>query len=293
MSTEATHDAGADAVSGEAVSTPETHVPAGNGFARDVWVNFKRWNLKAVRNPFVVVGSVVQPVIFLLLFSQVFGGVVEGALSGRGGAGGLDYITYLVPAIVIQVAIISAAASGIGLVNDMERGLYTKVLVSPMHRGAVFLGKTLSELFRIGIQVVIIMALGWLLGAEYAGGLASVPVIIAVAMLFSLWFTAFSNVVAIVTQNTESTIVMTNLLVFPLLFVSSAFLPTESMPGWLQTVADLNPITYGVDAVRTLVVEGWAWDSLLPAVAVLLVLDLVFGAVGVYFLNRATSAKAK
>jgi len=272
-----------------------------NSFLGDVWTNFKRWNLKAVRNPFVLVVSLVQPVVFLVLFTQVFGSVAGGALPG-----GISYETYLVPAIAIQVSLAAAVTSGIGLVNDIEEGMFEKVLVSPMNRTAVFLGKTLAELLRIAIQIGIILVLGVALGAEVATGVAGALGIAAVGVLFSLWFIAFSNTLAVLTRDQESTIIAANLLQFPLLFLSSAFLPLESLPGWIRTVATLNPVTYGVDAARAIILDadvltaidvslglGGATDTLVPAVAVLLALDLALGAVAVTMLSRATSSKVQ
>ena len=271
----------------ETLATP-AETPGGTSYLAEVWVNFKRWNLKALRNPFIVVGSVVQPIVFLLLFSEVFGGVVGAAI---GDAAGGNYLTFLVPAIVVQVALIAASSSGIGLVNDVENGMFEKVLVTPMRRSAVFLGKTLSEMVRVAVQGVLIIVLGVALGATVETGALGALAMVGVAVLFSLWFTAFSNVLALVTRDQESTIIGANLLVFPLLFVSSAFLPVESLPGWMQVVARLNPITYGVDATRTLMVDGWNWSALAPDLAVLVALDVVLGAVAVYMLSRASSAK--
>jgi ABC-2 type transport system permease protein len=262
---------------------------SGSPFALDVWVNFKRWNLKAVRNPFVLVVSLLNPIIFLVLFTEVFGGIATGAISG----GEIDYVSFLLPAIVIQVALVAAATSGIGLVNDIESGMFDKVLVSPMSRSAVFLGKTCSEVARIAVQVVLILVLGTLLGAEIVTGLAGALAIIGIAIVFSVWFTAFSNVLAVLTRDQESTIIAANVLQLPLLFVSSAFLPLELLPGWIQAIARINPITYGVDAARVLVIEGWVWDVILPSLAVLVALDLVLGAVAVYFLNQASSSAVR
>jgi len=272
-----------------------------NTFVGDVWTNFKRWNLKAVRNPFVLVVSLVQPIIFLVLFTQVFGNI-----AGRALPGGISYETYLVPAIAIQVSLAAAVTSGVGLVNDIEEGMFEKVLVSPMNRTAVFLGKTLAELLRIGIQICIILVLGVALGAEVATGVAGALGIVAVGVLFSLWFISFSNTLAVLTKDQESTIIAANLLQFPLLFLSSAFLPLEALPGWIQTVATLNPVTYGVDAARAIILDadvmtvidvslgyGAALDTIVPAVAVLGALDLVLGAVAVYMLSRATSSKVR
>ena len=278
------------------VPTGERH---GGSFASDVWVTFVRWTIKSVRNPFVLVVSLVQPIIFLVLFTQVFGGVATAALEG------VTYETYLVPAIVVQVALVAAATSGIGLVNDIENGMFEKTLVSPMNRSAVFLGKTLAEVVRIIAQVTIVLGLGVVLGAEIATGLVGAAAITGICVLFSVWFTAFSNVLAVVTRDEESTIIGANLLQLPLLFVSSAFLPLPALPAWIQTVAMVNPITYGVDAARAVmlgedtmtVIEvtrfGGMWDTLVPALAVLAGLALAFGSVAVYAIGRAASADVR
>ncbi|SDC62427.1 ABC transporter permease [Natrinema hispanicum] len=271
----------------------------GGSFASDVWTTFVRWTIKSVRNPFVLVVSLVQPIIFLVLFTQVFGGVATSALEG------VTYETYLVPAIVIQVALVAAATSGIGLVNDIENGMFEKTLVSPMNRVAVFVGKTLAEVVRIIAQVTIVLSLGVILGAEIATGLVGAVAIAGICVLFSVWFTAFSNVLAVVTRDEESTIIGANLLQLPLLFVSSAFLPLPALPTWIQTVATFNPITYGVDATRAVmlgedtmtVIEvtrfGGMWDTLVPALAVLVCLALAFGSVAIYAISRAASADVR
>jgi ABC-2 type transport system permease protein len=276
---------------------------SGNGFVGDVWVNFKRWSLKAVRNPFVLVVSLVQPIIFLVLFTEVFGTVAGGAVNR--GIPGIGYETYLVPAIAIQVALAAAITSGVGLVNDIENGMFEKVLVTPMNRTAVFVGKTAAEVFRIAVQIAIILGLGVVLGAEVATGLVGAGGIVAVGVLFSLWFVAFSNALAVLTRDQESTIIGANLLQFPLLFLSSAFLPLSALPGWIQTFARVNPVTYGVDAARSLMIDrdvmtvvevarfGGTLDGVVPGVAVLVGLDLVFGAVAVYLLSRASSSDVK
>jgi len=285
---------------------------SGNSFLGDAWINFKRWNLKAVRNPFVLVVSLVQPVIFLVLFTQVFGQVATGAVNR--GAGGITYETYLVPAIAVQVALAAAATSGIGLVNDIEEGMFEKVMVSPMNRTAVFLGKTAAEMVRIVVQIAIILGLGVLLGAEIATGMVGALGIVAVGILFSVWFISLSNTLAVITRDQESTIIGANLLQFPLLFVSTAFLPLAVLPDWIRTVAAYNPVTYGVDAARALILDrdvmtvvevtafpttvggvefGAVWNTLFPAVGVLLALDIALGAVAVVAIRRASSSDVR
>ncbi|RLM89113.1 ABC transporter permease [Haloarcula sp. Atlit-7R] len=276
---------------------------SGNTFVGDVWVNFKRWNLKAVRNPFVLVVSLVQPIIFLVLFTEVFGNVAGGAVNQ--GIPGINYETFLVPAIAIQVALAAAITSGVGLVNDIESGMFEKVLVTPMNRTAVFVGKTAAEVFRIAVQIGIILGLGVLLGAEIVTGVVGAIGIMAIGVLFSLWFVAFSNTLAILTRDQESTIIGANLLQFPLLFLSSAFLPLAALPDWIQTFARINPVTYGVDATRSLMVGrdvmtvvDVAWfngvlNGVVPGVAVLVALAVLFGGVAVYLLSRVSSSDVK
>ena len=274
-----------------------------NSFLGDVWVNFKRWNIKAVRNPFVLVTSLVQPIIFLILFTQVFGAVATNAINA--GAGSISYETFLVPAIAIQVALAAAVTSGVGLVNDIEEDVFEKILVMPMNRGAVFAGKSAAEILRIVVQIAIILGLGVLLGAEIATGILGAIGIMLVGLLFSIWFLAYSNILAVLTKDQESTIIGANLLQFPLLFLSSAFLPLGSLPNWIRVVAVFNPVTYGVDGARALMLDQdvmtvldvtaftGIWNTLVPALLVLAVLDLAFGGIAVFLLTRATSSDAK
>jgi len=126
-----------------------------------------------------------------------------------------------------------------------------------------------------------------------------------IGLLFSIWFIAFSNMVAVITKDQESTIIAANLLQFPLLFLSSAFLPLETLPEWIQTFARFNPVTYGVDGARALMLDqdvmvvlevsqfGGLWNTVIPAGIVLGALDVVLGGMAVYLLTRATSSSAK
>jgi ABC-2 type transport system permease protein len=233
----------------------------------------------------------------------VFGQVAGGAVNQ--GTPGISYETYLVPAIAVQVALAAAVTSGVGLVNDIENGMFEKVLVSPMNRTAVFVGKTAAEVFRIAVQVVIILGLGVLLGAEIATGVGGALAIVGVGVLFSLWFVAFSNALAVITKDQESTIIGANLLQFPLLFLSSAFLPLSVLPGWIQTFARYNPVTYGVDVARAIMLDadvmvvievtrfGGAMDTIVPGVAVLGGLAVAFGGVAVTLLSRASSSNVQ
>jgi len=298
---------------GETADRSVTQKASGNSAATDVRISFRRWLVKASRNPYVTFTSLVQPVIFFVLLAEVLGAVASGELTQALG-GDVHYVTYLTPAIIIQSALAAAAVSGIGLVDDMETGMFDKTLISPMDRGAMFVGKVLSEVVRITVQTLIILVLGfgflWLktgasVGRYVQTGVAGFLGIIFVTVIFGSVFMAYSNVVALVTRDREATIMIANLLTFPLLFVSSAFVPLDVLPDWIQTVAILNPITYGVDAIRALMLGqdvltvfevtafGGLWNTLVPAVAVLVAFLLVLGSAAVTLLNRAARAEVQ
>jgi ABC-2 type transport system permease protein len=285
----------------------------GNSPVTDMRISFTRWLVKTSRNPYVTFTSLVQPVIFFVLIAEVFGVIAGGALAATLG-GEVSYVTYITPAIVVQSALAAAAVSGIGLVDDMETGMFDKTLISPMGRGAMFVGKVLSELVRITVQTLIILALGYGLLALKTGasisqyvqtGLAGLVGIVAITAVFGGVFMAYSNIVALVTRDREATIMIANLLTFPLLFVSSAFVPLSILPDWIRAVAVVNPITYGVDAIRALMLGrdvltvldvtafSGLWNTVVPAVAVLVTFTLVLGSVAVWLLNRAARAEVQ
>lgn len=285
----------------------------GNSSVADMQISVKRWLVKTSRNPFVTFSSLIQPVIFFVLMAEVLGAIVSGALAQTVGSD-INYITYLTPAIVIQSALAAAAVSGIGLVDDMDTGMFEKLLASPMDRGAMFLGKVLSEVVRIVVQTTIILLLGYVMlylqsgasvGSYLRTGLLGFIGVIAIAVIFGGAFMAFSNIVALVTHDQEATTMIANLLTFPLLFISSAFVPLEVLPGWIQSVAVVNPITYGVDGVRAFMLgqnvmtvfdvtafSGF-WNTVIPAVAVLIGFNVVLGGFAVHLLNRASKAKVQ
>ncbi|WP_181686928.1 ABC transporter permease [Halorhabdus salina] len=275
--------------------------PTGNSLLGDVRVNFARWNRKALRNPTAFFLEIVAGVFSLVLFATVFGDVSEVAL-GRVGYGNVAYLTYLLPAVLMQATIGSAFTSGVGLVGDLESGMFEKVLVTPMSWTAVVAGKSLSELTRIVMQLLAVLGLGVAMGATIETGIAGIVGILVVCLLVGLLFMSVANILGILTRDEEALNAATMLFMFPLLFLSPAFIPLSSD---LELVAILNPITYGVEAVRALVLGedtlsvievtqfGGLYDTLVPAVAILLALDLLFGALSVRMVSRVSSTAAE
>lgn len=277
---------------------------SGNSFVGDTWANFKRWLLKFIRTPHVIVMNLLHPVLFLLLFTEVFGQIASGPITGSLG-GSYDYVTYILPAIAMQVAIMTSEETGMNLVKDMDEWIFEKVMVYPMSKTAVFLGKTASEIFRIIIQIGIILGLGVILGAEIATGFAGAVGVIIIGVLFSLVFISLTTAVAMVTKDQEAMMSIMMPLMFPLLFLSSAFLPLEILPNWIQIFAKFNPVTYGIDAARSIVLGkdvmtvievtrfSGIWNTIIPALLVMLVLGLILGGLAVLTIKRETSSDAR
>lgn len=267
-------------------SPPNEHRSTLQGtFLSDTWTNLERYMRKFLRNPMLLSATLFQPIVWLVLFTEMLEPIT--AIPGFEAE---SYLEFFLPSIVIMIALIAGATSGIGLVDDLENGMFEKMLASPMSRPAIFLGKALADAVQILIQVAIVLGLGLLLGARIEAGLLGVLGLLVVALVFSLWFIALSTIAALRTQSSEATMAIGNVLALPLIFVSTAVLPADILPEWVQTVSVLNPVSYGVEAARAIIIEGWVWDIILPALGVLIVLDVVVGAVAIVTLNRATSA---
>ena len=272
----------------------------GNTFLGDVRVNVDRWTRKAVHNPTAFLLEIVVATFSLVLFTAVFGDVGAIALE-RAGFAEVEYITYLHPAVLMQATMGSAFSSGMGLVRDLESGMFEKTVVTPMSWTAVLAGKSLAELGRIVVQLLAVVGLAVAMGASIETGVVGVLGILGVCLLVGLLFMSVSNVVGLLARDEEVINAVTMLFMFPLLFLSPAFIP---MSADVETIAVFNPITYGVDAVRALVLGedvmtvvsvsrfGGVADTVVPAVAVLLALNLVVGAIAVRLLARASSANA-
>lgn len=267
-------------------SPPNEHRSTPRGtLLSDTWTNLERYMRKFLRNPMLLSATLFQPIVWLVLFTEVLEPIT--AIPGFEAE---SYLEFFLPSIVIMIALIAGATSGIGLVDDLENGMFEKMLASPMSRSAIFLGKTLADAVQILIQVVIVLGLSLLLGARIEAGLLGALGLLIVALVFSLWFIALSTIVALRTQSSEATMAIGNVLALPLIFVSTAVLPASILPGWVQMVSVLNPVSYGVEAARTIILDGWVWEIILPALGVLIALDVLVGGVAIVTLNRATSA---
>jgi ABC transporter DrrB family efflux protein len=257
-----------------------TRVSLGYAVADSLAITWR--NLLAyVRLPQLLVFSTIQPIMFVLLFRYVFGESI--ALTDPS----VDYVDYLMPGIFVQTAVFGAAATGIGLAEDLGKGLIERFRSLPMARSAVLAGRTMADAVRNVFVVLLLTVVGMLVGFRIHGG---IPAYLAALVLVLVFAYALSWVVATIglgAPNGEAAQAAIFPMMFPLTFASSAFVDPSFMPGWLQVFANHQPVTVTVDAARDLVLGqpvGW---GVVGSLAWSLGIVAVFGPLAVRRYRRA------
>src|ERR1700736_1600838 len=199
-----------------------------------------------IRQPDLLVFSTIQPVMFVLLFVYVFGGAVRGSLPH-----GVSYVDFLLPGILVPSVAFRATLTAIGLAEDLQRGVVDRFRSMPMTRSAVLLGRTLADLVRNVLILALMIAIGYLVGFSFHGGALQAIAAIAVVSLFGFalsWIFAF---VALTVRGAEAAEAAGFVVIFPLVFASSVFVPVGTMPAWLQSFSRASPVTLTADAARS------------------------------------------
>jgi ABC-2 type transport system permease protein/oleandomycin transport system permease protein len=230
----------------------------------------KRNLIRLRRTPQLLVFSSIQPVMFLLLFNYVFGGAV-----GNADIGTMSYINFLLPGILAQTSIFGSMQTGIGMADDLSKGVIDRFRSLPMARSAIVAGRTVADALRNLLVILIMLGVGTLIGFRFHNGLGPGLLAIPIALLFSYAFSWISLTIGLAVKDPETAQTSGFIWVFPLVFASSVFVPTASMPAWLRVFADNQPVTQTVNAIRYLT-EGIGsssaiWYSLLWALGILAV----------------------
>jgi ABC transporter DrrB family efflux protein len=245
----------------------------------DTVVIAKRSLFRIRRQPDLLIGFTVQPVMFVLLFVYVFGGAIE--------TPGLDYVDFLMPGIIVQSMVFGGFVTALGLADDLKKGLIDRFRSLPMWQPAVVSGRILADVGTNVVQLVVMFAVGIAAGFRFS---TSVPEVVAGIGLLLLFGYAFSWVFAFIgltASSPEASNAYGFTILFPITFISSAFVPVESMPSWLQPFAEHNPFTTMVDAARALFVGTPAGNDVWLSIVWALVITAVFGALSVWRYRRA------
>jgi ABC transporter DrrB family efflux protein len=214
-----------------------------------------------IRQPELLIFSTIQPIMFVLLFSYVFGGAVKGSLHG------VKYIDFLLPGIFVQSVAFRATQTAIGLAEDLRRGVVDRFRSMPMARSAVLVGRTTADLVRNILIVGLMIGVGYAIGFRFHAGVARALACVAIVGAFGLalsWIFAF---VALTVRGAEAAQSAGFVVIFPLVFASSVFVPISSMPDWLQAIAKVSPVTLTANTARSYALYGGVPSSLGGAVA--------------------------
>jgi ABC-2 type transport system permease protein len=238
----------------------------------DSLLMIKRSSLHILRNRDQLLGTFFQPIMFLVLFASVFGGAIGQALPP-----GVNYLNFLMPGIIVQTLAFGSTTTAIAVCNDLQKGIIDRFRSLPMSNLAVLSGHTISDLFRNALSTVVMLLAGLIIGFRSNASVTDWLLIAGIVLLFTLAFSWLSAIVGVYSKSVEGVQWLTFILVFPLTFASTAFVPGDSMNPILKAFAENQPITHIVEAVRALMLgmpignHGWlavAWCVGILVVAV-------------------------
>jgi ABC-2 type transport system permease protein len=232
------------------------------------------------RNPELLVFATIQPVIFVLMFTYVFGGAIH--------VPGVAYIDYLMPGIFVQTVVFGSLTTGVGLAEDLNQGIIDRFRSLPMARSAVLVGRTFADLLRNVFVVALMAVVGYLVGWRPDQSALSILAGLGLVLAFSYSLSWLFAIVGLSARNAETAQAMSFPILAPLVFASSAFVPVSSMPGWLQTFAEHQPVSVVVNAVRGLTYGGATTGEVLAAVAWIVAIVAVCAPIAVKRYRRVT-----
>lgn len=261
-------------------ASPRSHRLPFAWTVRDSLTVTKRNLLALTRNPELVVFATIQPVIFVLMFRYVFGGAIQ--------VPGEDYVNFLMPGIWAQAVVFGAVSTAVGLAEDLQNGLIERFRSLPMARSAVLVGRTNADLVRDVFVIVLMCLVGFLVGFRNQTNALAFLAALLLMLAFGYAMAWVFAVVGLRAPNAETAQAAAFPVMAVLVFASSAFVPTDTMPGWLQAFADHQPVTAVVNAVRALVLGGPTAEYVAKAVAWIVGIVVVFGTLAVVRYRRVT-----
>jgi ABC-2 type transport system permease protein len=220
-----------------------------------------------MREPIWIALLLIQPMVWLVLYSQLFT-----KLPSLGGFGTTSYITFLMPGIVVMNAFFGATWSGMSMIDDLDRKVVERFLATPASRLAIVLSQIVRSAITAAIQALIILVVAAILGARVHSGVAGWIVVILAAILVNSAFAGISQGIALLTRREATMIAVANFIGLPLLFLSSTLIATAAIKPWIRNVARVNPVEWGVRAAREVVLPGTSWGTV--GVYLLLLLGL-------------------
>jgi ABC-2 type transport system permease protein len=224
-----------------------------------------------LRMPAYLVINLIQPIIWLLLFGALFASVVD----IPGFSGGSSYLVFLTPGIVMMMALFGSAWAGTSYIQDMDRGVMDRFLTSPTSRGGLIVANMLYQAVLTVLQTLVVLGVAGLVGARFGGGLVGLLILLLSAVLLTFVFAALSNAIALLARQQTALIAISQVLAFPLMFLSSAIMDTSLSPKWVQDVARYNPFEWSVIAGRDALQASPDWSTIWAHLGLLAALVVV------------------
>jgi ABC-2 type transport system permease protein len=247
--------------------------------ARDTWFMVGRQIRNLMREPIWIALILIQPLVWLLLYGQLFKRIVH--LPG-GGFGGVAYITFLAPAIVIMNAFFGATWSGMAMITDLDRDVIPRFLATPVSRVSLVASQIVRAAITSMIQALVILVISLALGVRIEAGAEGWLIILLAAALVASAFAGLSQAIALLTRREATMIALANFIGLPLLFLSSTLISIKQIPTWMSEAARYNPVNWGVDAARQVAIPGTDWGSVGTHLGLLFALTIAFAALATW-----------
>lgn len=247
----------------------------------DVWYIFARTMGKFFRSPVRIFFQLFGTLIFLILFTQLFSKFADlpGFPTG-------SYLEIAVAGILFLNLLNSTMQTANAIVDEINSGYLSHMLITPVNRSALLLGRVLSDSVRFTFQTGIVLAIAYLMGATFITGSAGVLLIFVTVIFYGIAWSGLALAIGLATKSNETVAALSSIIVFPLMFTSSALIPATFLPSWMQTVSRYNPVSYAANAVRALMTTGFNWSTISAAYAVIALILVITWSATLYLFRK-------
>jgi len=251
-------------------------------FSRSTFALARRWFQRLEREPAGLAASLVQPVIWLVLFGSLFTNVVTISQYG--------YIAFMTAGVVVMTVFDGALSGGVELLFDRESGMLRRLVAAPISPSSIIASRMFFVLAIAGLQSLLVLLVANLLGVNIASGPAGVGLVLLTSLLLGVGILSASMALAFGLSGHAQFFSITGFISLPIIFASSALAPLSQMPPWLRAVASVNPLTYAINGVRNLILQGFDWVTLGSMLLVLIVFDLSMFAIAIWTMRRSVES---
>jgi ABC-2 type transport system permease protein len=285
MGDQATQQADAAVQADEILSRADLRATGKGEWAQEVLALARRWYIQLIRDPLNLLFSVIQPAIWLVFFGAGISKAIDKEVIGTD-----NYLGFVLPGIIAFTVVTNSVSGAMPLLWDKEGGYLDKLLSMPIARSSVIVSRFLFQLGLVTAQVILVLLVALAMGIRVASGLPGVVAILVADALLIMALTAASSALVYRVPTHGTFFAVTGFIMLPLLFMSNAFVPVEAMPGWMAAVARANPLTYAIEAMRILILDGWG-KGLLQALVILAAFAAALLALGTYEFRRHTGER--